>query len=469
MYRSLAATALFVLALLSAPLRSQGGGFTANDLYVCGSIWTPASVNGIARVDPISGDTALLTSFQGYFDHQGSMAFDPYRQRLLYVSWPTSGSTWLFANLIDAAGNTTSLPNPNAAWDGIAPVGDGRIYYHDSSLSLSSFRWLDAANQVHILYQADGVTPWDMDGAYTSIEDMAWVPAENALFIASSIDSTKCPGFNNGKIHLRKVTLSVDGTRVASVLCNEVEVNPNDGEVSKGLALMTDGDLLLGTHNGLYGPPLPRLIRVRSGDLSTASFALFGDAANLGTAWSTALQRGIAQSHGNQALNAYFDGQVDHGVPVPSTFEFPGQFTAIEEIPASDCKGGWIAYGSGLAGKGGFVPRLYGGGCPQIGDSFTLKIDQVVGGAGGTLFVGLAPAAVPFKGGTFHVGALAITLALGVGGAPGTAGAGTLTLPAALPSDPLLQGLSIYLQAGFTDNTAVKKAALTQGLELEIG
>ena len=98
---------------------------------------------------------------------------------------------------------------------------------------------------MHILYQADGVTPWDMDGAYTAIEDMTYVPAENALFIASSVDTTKCPGQSNGKIHLRKVTLSVDGTRVVGVQCNEVEVNPNDGEVSKGLALMTDGDLLL--------------------------------------------------------------------------------------------------------------------------------------------------------------------------------------------------------------------------------
>ena len=469
MHRSLAATALLALALLSAPARSQGGGFTANDLYVCGNMWTPASLNGIARVAPVSGNTSLLTSFQNYFDHQGSMAFDPYRQRLLYISYPTPADVWLVARFSDAAGNSTALPYPNAAWDGIAPVGDGRIYYHDASTSLSSFRWLDAANQVHILYQADGVTPWDMDGAYTSIEDMTYVPAENALFIASSIDTTKCPGQSNGKIHLRKVTLSVDGTRVVGVLCNEVEVNPNDGEVSKGLALMTDGDLILGAHNGLYGTPLPRLIRVRSADLSTANFALIGDAANLGTAWSTALQRAIAQSHGNQALNAYFDGQVDHGVPVPSTFQFPGQFTVIKEIPASDCKGGWIAYGSGLPGKGGFVPRLYGGDCPQIGESFTLRIDQVVGGAGGTLFVGLAPAVVPFKGGTFHVGALVLTMPIGVSGAPGVAGAGSLTLSAALSSDPLLQGFSIYLQAGFTDSTAVKKAALTQGLEMEIG
>jgi hypothetical protein len=469
MVRSLAAAALLVLALLSAPAHSQGGGFTANDLYVYGTIWTPASVNGIARVAPISGNTSLLTSFQQYLDHQGAMAFDPYRQRLLYVSYPALGDPYMVARLSDATGNTTTLPFLYSVWDGIAPVGDGRIYYHDASTSVSSFRWLDAANQVHILYQADGVTPWDMDGAYTAIEDMTYVPAENALFIASSHDATKCPGQSNAIIHLRKVILSTDGKRVVNVLCNEVEVNPNDGETSRGLALMTDGDLILGTHNGLYGPPLPRLIRVRTADLSTANFALFGDDANLGTAWSTALQRAIAQSHFNVSLNAYFEGQVDNGAPVPSTFQFPGQSTVIKEIPASDCKGGWIAYGSGLPGKGGFVPRLYGGGCPQIGDAFTLKIDQVVGGASGTLFLGLTTAAVPFKGGTFHVGALALTLAVGVGGAPGAAGAGTLTLPAALPADPLLQGLSIYLQAGFSDVTAVKKASLTQGLEMEIG
>jgi hypothetical protein len=70
----------------------------------------------------------------------------------------------------------------------------------------------------------------------------------------------------------------------------------------------------------------------------------------------------------------------------------------IKEIPASDCQGGWIAYGSGLPGKGGFVPRLYGGDCPQIGESFTLRIDQVVGGAGGTLFVGLSAGGRAFQG-----------------------------------------------------------------------
>jgi hypothetical protein len=80
MYRSLAATALLALALLSAPRARRAAAFTANDLYVCGNLWTPASVNGIARVAPVSGNTSLLTSFQGYFDHQGSMAFDPYRQ-----------------------------------------------------------------------------------------------------------------------------------------------------------------------------------------------------------------------------------------------------------------------------------------------------------------------------------------------------------------------------------------------------
>jgi hypothetical protein len=138
-------------------------------------------------------------------------------------------------------------------------------------------------------------------------------------------------------------------------------------------------------------------------------------------------------------------------------------------VPSLKCRGGWLAYGLGLAGKGGFVPRLYGNGCAQIGGSFALKLDQVVGGAGGTLFVGLAQAAVPFKGGSFQVGALVLSVPVAVGGTPGVAGAGSLTLPAALPSLPALQGTSLFLQAGFPDAAAVKGVSLTQGLEIEIG
>jgi hypothetical protein len=102
-----------------------------------------------------------------------------------------------------------------------------------------------------------------------------------------------------------------------------VEVNPNDGEVSKGPRSHDRRRPDPGAHNGLYGTPLPRLIRVRTADLSTANFA----SSATPPTWhgvEHGLQRAIAQSHGNQALNAYFDGQVDHGVPCPAPSSSPG-------------------------------------------------------------------------------------------------------------------------------------------------
>lgn len=131
--------------------------------------------------------------------------------------------------------------------------------------------------------------------------------------------------------------------------------------------------------------------------------------------------------------------------------------------------GGWLGYGAGLAGKGGLVPVLYGDGCPTPGALVTLHVEQVVGGASGTLFVGLGPAALPFKGGSLLVAPIVLQALIGVGGTAGVAGAGSLTLPALLPPNPLLSGTSLFLQAGFADAAAVHDVSLTQGLKLTIG
>jgi Tol biopolymer transport system component len=138
--------------------------------------------------------------------------------------------------------------------------------------------------------------------------------------------------------------------------------------------------------------------------------------------------------------------------------------------PAGCTAGGaWVGYGAGLAGTGGWVPALSGTGCPLPGAAITLHVDDALGGATGALFVGLASSAAPFKGGTFHVGALVLQVVVPVGGAVGVAGAGELDLPAALPADPALSGASLLLQGAFADAGAVQGVSLTQGLELEIG
>jgi Tol biopolymer transport system component len=158
----------------------------------------------------------------------------------------------------------------------------------------------------------------------------------------------------------------------------------------------------------------------------------------------------------------------------PATNLVPGDTNGHYDIfvrDAGGCSGagGWLGYGAGLAGAGGFVPVLFGDGCPTPGALVTLHLEQVVGGASGTLFVGLGPAALPFKGGSLLVSPIVLQALLGVGGAPGAAGAGGLVLPALIPANPLLSGTSLFLQAGFADGAAVQDVSLTQGLQLTIG
>jgi hypothetical protein len=62
-----------------------------------------------------------------------------------------------------------------------------------------------------------------------------------------------------------------------------------------------------------------------------------------------------------------------------------------------------------------------------------------------------------------------LALNVTIGGAAGVAGAGSLTLSAALPAIPALTGASFFLQAAFSDAAAVHAVSLTQGLQLEIG
>lgn len=294
------------------------------------------------RVDPLSGSSGLLAKFAAISPGSESMAFDPYRQGLILMArlHPADGILWQ-PYLVDGTGQFQALDPPIAAWNGFAPTGDGRIDFRDTLTSAQPFEWLDAANQIHVLYEADGVTPFSMDGDSSWLEDMIYVASEGALITVTSAPNTPCPGGIASRLHVRKRSLSADGARVSGpMLCAEFSVTTvfEDGETSHGFSLMSDGDL-----------------------------------------------------------------------------------------------------------------------------------SNAVGGATAALFVGLAKSAVPFYGGTFHVGALQLAVPFAVGETGGVAGAGSLALPATLPAIPALSGASIFLQAAFADATAVFGVSLTQGLELEIG
>jgi hypothetical protein len=118
---------LSTLLGLPSVAAAQGGGFTAGDLYLSGNIGLPGPT-ALVRVDPLSGDSAVLKQYAGISGGQESLAFDPYRQRLILMArlQPSDGILWQ-PYLVDAAGNFAPLEPSVAGWNGLSPTGDGRI------------------------------------------------------------------------------------------------------------------------------------------------------------------------------------------------------------------------------------------------------------------------------------------------------------------------------------------------------
>jgi hypothetical protein len=140
----------------------------------------------------------------------------------------------------------------------------------------------------------------------------------------------------------------------------------------------------------------------------------------------------------------------------------------VSQSDLPPCSGRYVKYGTGLAGSGGVVPELRAVFSPCPGASVALEMRQILGGAQGALAWGLSPAALPFKGGTLLV-------SLGAGGLipmvfPGAGpGGGGLVLSFTFPDDPLLAGVSVWLQVLAKDPGAPKGVSLSNGLEERIG
>ena len=134
-----------------------------------------------------------------------------------------------------------------------------------------------------------------------------------------------------------------------------------------------------------------------------------------------------------------------------------GGFTAMP------CAGGWFKYGSGLAGTGGLEPILYGAGYPEPGAALSLSVGQAAPSSTCALFIGFSAAAIPFRGGSLLVSPPFQVIPLPLNAA------GENTLPVALPNNPNLSGLSVYLQAFVVDSGAPFGISSTRGVQLVIG
>jgi subtilisin family serine protease len=130
------------------------------------------------------------------------------------------------------------------------------------------------------------------------------------------------------------------------------------------------------------------------------------------------------------------------------------------------------SFGVGLAGVQGSVPVLSApAGAPVVGGAdFKLKLSSAKAGANAWLLIGLATAALPFKGGTLLVDVGQPTLMVprtvsSVLGAP----LGTALLLAPVPADPAFSGLALTTQWVVEDGAAPGGMALSNGMALVVG
>lgn len=126
-------------------------------------------------------------------------------------------------------------------------------------------------------------------------------------------------------------------------------------------------------------------------------------------------------------------------------------------------------YGVGQMGAGGFVPTMGSqGGAPRVqnGD-FALTVSNVVGGTFGYVFIGFAPANIPFGNATALIDPFGPIYQFSVfaNGAPGVPGAGTAVL--ALPVQPSYAGIAIYAQSVLVDASLAEFLVLSNAVTVQ--
>jgi hypothetical protein len=461
--------ALVVASLLLAPAAAQTGPWTDGEFVVHSSI---GGAFKIFRVVPDTGAAEVLTTPLYNGGWSGSMTFDSHRGGLLAnISLPPDGTFTYRLWLIAHDGTAAAMPGFSGSLRALASTGDGRVFFirhSGAAQGPQTVEYYDANDVIQTLKDVDGVTPFQIE-----VEHLLYHASSNALIGSSSgwWSATDCVV---GSSSIYRIPLSADGLQVAGpVTC--AGLGSGTANIMT-LDTMPNGQVLATIASGEV-PSTSRLKTVDPLTLASADWADPWQGDIDGGVWCQRLGKAVIHAAGplGYRLFTFTAGQTGWGDELPTSQPVAGWggYSPADSLFEVDlngpgCDGFQVPYGTGLAGKGFYVPLLGVIGCPDIGSLFTISINDVVGGAAGMLFVGLAPAALPFKGGTFLVGGVAAQIPVTVGGTPGEAGAGSLALPAML-TDPILSGVNIYMQAGFSDSVAVKGVSLSNGVRFQGG
>lgn len=229
-----------------------------------------------------------------------------------------------------------------------------------------------------------------------------------------------------------------------------------------GMAIDGSGNMFVNMYGG------SKLVRFR---LDTAEATIFAqDLVKMDSPSDIKLSRDgglIASTRNSNILKIDALGNIDVFFNDPTYGDIVG---IAQKGDGDKCSGTFESYGQGLAGSGGFVPRLTGVFSPCMGMPIALEMDNYLGGAPTLLIVGFGASSFPWMGGDLYIdfGQPAFFANLTMPGSG--AGNGYLRLPAVVPdNNPNLVGLEIFLQTISGDPGAVEGLSLSNGLHETIG
>lgn len=401
-----------LLAAFVVPAAAQGPAFLEGELF----LYSPGlqgpgySGSGVLRANPATGASSVLLKTFDAQPNVGTIAFDPYRQRVVVsATLPSQPSRLLF---VDGNGN---VEDPLAlagslTCEEIAPAGNGRIYMQIFALGASPFSYLDANDVLQTLYDSDGVTPLLPTGGYYNPTGMIYEPATNALFMAFFEQNASFPGEH---LRVRKVPLSADGSRVGGATVDSLfNVSPGlGGEQPTGWSHGPNGTLIL-TVVTAEGGALPRMLQV---DPATVAITPWGN--NGATtppapthiltagAHSAALDQVVVVDVWNKVLRAWSQGSgggLGATVPIgPATFPGVGIQINLVAVPSDgEASSGYCT--AKTTTLPGCLASMKSFGVPKAASpaAFHVMAAPTPGGNPGLFLWSLVgPAATPFAGG----------------------------------------------------------------------
>jgi hypothetical protein len=368
---------------------------------------TGPSGGAIVRIDPVTGSASELLDLAGTQSLNDSIAYDPFRQRLIFYAGIPTANDPARIHFVDGFGSTTDLGNEGVQAHAFAPASGGRIYF--ATQSTNQVHYFDANDVQHFLMDASGTQPYSPPQSVFA--SMHYDAGLNALFAAVSAGSIWNCGAPSPNSTVIRIDLSADGTQLTGTTdCTELIVDPGSSNDPVGLSTGPNGDLLVVVDtNSLQGHPRMQVVDPATMMASPLAWNdhLSSAATNAGT-WSSILNRAVILDTGSDVLRSFGVGETGAGTTIIPSIQISsggssGEVATLIEVRPGGCASGAAVYCVPKVTFDGCIPSISTSGSPSAsaGSGFIIEATQVNPNQIGIFFYGLnGAAAIPLFGAT---------------------------------------------------------------------